>query len=243
MIISKRVTSISEKCIPPEGYIAINVLSWHPKDTKYYTLSPYHLRTDGKEEQKNDGGVLFENVWQSAKLYETVESIQCFAHPSQRTNPWWSYVTNGKEKHLDENNNVLPAYYNWRNSLWKCQKPIRYPVGRKNAHLCKFALLNDEKLDYLQSRKRLYGQEYKRLIKKLPEYQDILDLLCEGKKICIFEIDVPSPNKKVCMDLIQIVMVSLSHLNKSKRSYRRSTRTLWAWNFSDASYLRRYNFS
>ena len=39
-------------------------------------------------------------------------------------------------------------------------------------------------------------KEYNRLIQALPEFDEIINLLCEGKKICIFEIDVPAHGKK-----------------------------------------------
>ena len=51
-------------------------------------------------------------------------------------------------------------------------------------------------LTYIEARKRLYKQEYIRLIRKLPEYQKILNMVLNGLNICIHEIDVPSPEKK-----------------------------------------------
>ena len=49
-----------------------------------------------------------------------------------------------------------------------------------------------------ESFSRIIGKEarYIRLIKNLPEFDDLVYMLCEGKKLCIFEIDVPSPQKK-----------------------------------------------
>jgi hypothetical protein len=45
----------------PVDYEYIDILSWNPHQSKYYELSPYYLKTDGLEESKNSGGVLFEN--------------------------------------------------------------------------------------------------------------------------------------------------------------------------------------
>ena len=53
-----------------------------------------------------------------------------------------------------------------------------------------------EMLTYIEARKRLYKQEYIRLIRKLPEYQKILNMVLNGLNICIHDIDVPSPEKK-----------------------------------------------
>lgn len=203
MIATRQVKSISEKCVPPEDdYIVVNVFSWHKKDTEYYDLCPYHLKTDGKEEQSNDGDVIFENFWQGSKVYPLVKPIEVYPHPSFRGNPkylMWSYTN--EEKHLDSKNNVLPEYFDWKKSLYECEKPIRYPNSYNLRHTCKFSLLvnkkgETEKLDYLSARKRIYCKEYMRLVRKMPSYAKLLKLLLKGKKLCIFEVDVPVDTKK-----------------------------------------------
>ena len=198
-IIFKRVKSISEKCITPSGYTGIPVLSWRVRDTKYYHLSPYYLRTDGDEECVNPGNVVFENFWQGLKVYSRIYEYTAYSHWSRKTNPLWKW---GQEAEcLDVNGNILPIYWEWRKSLWRCENAIRYPVGMSRRHTCKFAVLkhrdgSEERLDYLTSRKRIYNQEYKRLVKKLDIYDEIVDMLCDGKKLCIFEIDVPAIGKR-----------------------------------------------
>lgn len=60
-IITSRISGIKEHCQLFDGYDPINVLSWCKTDTPYYELTPYHLRTDGKEQGVNLGNVIFEN--------------------------------------------------------------------------------------------------------------------------------------------------------------------------------------
>jgi len=64
MIIIKRVdnTVKAKKEVCPNGFEKINVLSWKPKETKFYELSPYHLKTDGKGEIDMPAGIIFENA-------------------------------------------------------------------------------------------------------------------------------------------------------------------------------------
>jgi len=83
MIKTRQIKRQTEKYTPPEGYLSVPVLSWQPKYTKYFELSPYHLRTDGKEEHVNLGNVLFENFWQGSKVYPIVYPIT--------VNPHWAY--------------------------------------------------------------------------------------------------------------------------------------------------------
>ncbi len=192
---------ITEKVNAPSGYVPIHVLSWHKKDSAYFDLSPYYLKTDGDEELVNPGGILFENFWQGSKVYPTVYPIDVYSHPSKTGNQkflWWSYPR--RESHL-VNNLVTPDYYKWRSSLWSCPKAIRYPNGREHRHEVAFSLLTKkdgavERLSYLQARQRIYGQEYKRLIRMSASYQSILTMHNDGKNICIIEIDVPKQSAK-----------------------------------------------
>jgi len=92
-------------------------------------------------------------------------------------------------------------YYRWRNSLWECKNPIRYPNKihrRKNTQfgLCVDKDGNEIRMDYLTTRKQIYVKEYIRLIKTLPEYVKLLNKLKKGENIMICEMDVPANGKR-----------------------------------------------
>src|SRR5437879_750169 len=73
---------------------SVQVLSWHKKDTEYYELSPYFLKTDGNEIIKNDGNVIFENFWQGSKVYDFIYDIEIYPHYSFKGNKkylWWEW--------------------------------------------------------------------------------------------------------------------------------------------------------
>lgn len=210
MIYIKKSANINESknIIIPPSFELVNVLSWHKKDTIYYELCPYSLKTDGLEENGVLPGVIFENYWQSSKIFEYVYDIEVYPHYTLKNNPkylWWKYVCNGKELHYDKNtNNITSNYYNWRNSLWTCQHPIRYPNQKNRSKLTLFSLgyvLNNNKYEerrynYIEARKNIYIKEYIRLIRKLPIYQELLNKLRNGQNILITEVDVPELNKK-----------------------------------------------
>jgi hypothetical protein len=202
MIATKQVKSISDACIPPTNYIAVNVFSWHKKDTEFYELCPYYLKTDGNEKQQNDGNVIFENFWQGSKVYPIVYPIEVYPHFSMKGNPkYLSWKYDKQENHLDNDDNVLQEYWNWRKSIFDCKKPIRYPNSFRLRGSCKFSLVKEKdgstsKYDYVTSRKEIYCKEYMRLVRKKESYKKILSYLKEGKNICIFEVDVPTKYKK-----------------------------------------------
>lgn len=220
MIATKQIKSISEKCIPPNNYKAINVFSWHEKDTEYYDLCPYYLKTDGNEIQLNDGNVIFENFWQGSKVYPKVYPIEIYPHVSLKGNPkYLSWKYENEETHIDKNNNVLPNYWTWRQSIFDCKKPLRYPNSYKLRTTCKFAILKDKnnnlvKYDYLTARKELYCKEYMRLIRHKKSYAKLLNLLKKGENICIFEVDVPTSSKKGLYGKYAIGNVFYADLNK-----------------------------
>lgn len=200
-IACKRITSITEPCIAPSDYVVVNVMSWHKKDTNFYELSPYYLKTDGSEEQNNLGGVIFENFWQGSKVYPYVVPNEVYPHFNLRSPQYLIWSWNKHQYHIDNNGNVLPSYYLWRNSIFDCPKAIRYPNTFHLRHSCRFTLLNrndgtSEKLEYLEARKRIYCAEYMRLVRKTRIYQILLEMVRQDKKICIFEIDVPAKGKK-----------------------------------------------
>jgi hypothetical protein len=204
MIATQQIISTTAIPIDLEDYETVNVLKWN--NSKWKNLCPYLLKTDGEEICKNAGGILFENFYQGCKVYDIVYENEVYASKYQMNNPkylWWKFEPKTKSGDiiLEDDKINYDLYLNWRNSLWNCKNPIRYPnkiFRRKNTQ---FALYLDEKdeehrLDYITSRKEIYVKEYIRLIKKLPEYKELLDKLENNKNIMICEIDVPSKNKK-----------------------------------------------
>ena len=161
MIIAKQTKNKkeAEHLIPPINFELINVLSWKKKESKYYELSPYFLKTDNKGIYPE--GIIFENLWQGSKIYEYVYDIEVYPHFMHKGNLnqlWWKYKCKNKsEQHLIDNN-ITSEWYNWRNSLWNCEHPIRYPNGINRRKLCKFSVkyernlsgeLIEKRLDYI----------------------------------------------------------------------------------------------
>ena len=197
--------------ITPLPYKKVNVLSWHEKETEYFELCPYVLKTDGLEENITIAGVIFENYWQSAKVFETVYDIEVYPHHSLKGNAKylsWKYTcknNTGQQINFDKiNNKLTDEYYDWRNSLLLCQKPIRYPNDIHRRHLTLFSLgytfqngeYIENRYNYIAARKAIYFKEYIRLIRKLPIYLKLLNEVKSGINILITEVDVPSKNKK-----------------------------------------------
>jgi len=185
------------------------------------------LETDGNEINFNKGGILFENFYQGCKVYDVVYENEVYPSKYQFGNPkylQWKFtpINPDGDLILDGDSINYDLYFNWRNSLWQCKNPVRYPNKIDRRKRTKFALCidkdgNESRFDYIQSRKEIYVKEYIRLVKLLPEYTVLLNKLKNGINLMICEIDVPSCNKKgeyglYCNEL-NICNMSIERLN------------------------------
>ena len=204
MIATQQIKSTTTKPISLEEYEPINVLKWN--NSKWKNLCPYLLKTDGNEVYSNQGGILFENFYQGCKIYDTVYENEVYPSRYYINNPnylWWKFTPSNSSGDIIIENDIInyDNYFRWRNSLWECKNPIRYPNKKHRRKNTKFSICIDregtvQRFDYISSRKELYVKEYIRLIKVLPEYTKLLNKLKDGKKIMICEVDVPAKNKR-----------------------------------------------
>jgi hypothetical protein len=188
-----------------DDYTTINVLKWN--NNKYASLCPYAMVTDGDEIAKNPGGILFENFYQGLKVYPKVYSNEVYPSVFQKGKKEylsWKWETKNKtgDIHYDNATDTInyDDYFAWRNSIWDCKKPIRYPNGFHHRSTCAFALIidknnNETRMDYITLRRNVYIREYVRLVRNTQKYAALLSMLCDGKNLMICEVDVPANGK------------------------------------------------
>ena len=185
MIATQYIKSTTAKPLPLNNYETINVLKW--SNSKLKTLCPYYLKTDGNEECDNQGEILFENFYQGCKVYNVVYENEVYPSRFQSGNPqylWWKFTPKNPKGDVILQNNEVDGdlYLNWRNDLWNCKHPIRYPNKRNRRSQTQFSVTiskdgTQTRLNYINARKQIYTKEYIRLIKQLPEYQELLTKL------------------------------------------------------------------
>ena len=204
MIASQQIKSTSSKPISFKNYTPINVLKWN--NSKWKTLCPYYLKTDGFEEHFNKGGILFENYYQGTKIYDILYENEVYPSRyfvNKEKYLWWKFspINENGDKIMENDEINYELYFRWRESLWNCPHPIRYPNKINRRKNTKFALFidkngNEIRMDYLTMRKKIYIQEYIRLVKKTKEYNILFNKLKNGENIMICEVDVPAISKK-----------------------------------------------
>lgn len=171
-----------------DGFVKIVVMT--PSNSKkWFPLSPYSMKTTDD--------VNFENFYQSSRVYPTVPyTKQVYSRWDHRV--IWE---RGAEQHVVEGH-LTPFYKKWRDDLRDNRDPVRYPVGR---HWRKYALYaidaprnasleeleSKPHLGYVEARKQIYLKTYVDLVKKIPEFFKLKEMIRKGKNILIIEVDGP----------------------------------------------------
>jgi hypothetical protein len=149
-------------------------------------LSPYVLR--------NEKGQLLENIWQFSKLYARVDAqripLSKQHHPDKII---WEHPA---EVHaLNQGQEVTDAYWKWREKGMNNAYAVRYPNGFYGRTRCICSIWENEKLDYISARKRIYCGEYARLAPATASFKKLSHMLHEqGKNLLLVEVDGPDPD-------------------------------------------------
>ena len=168
----------------------------------YDVLSPYTI-TDEK-------GNLHENVWQFGKVYATVpavnnpksgwqhgEETHAVLMPEDCTPDPASGIFQAEDGRIWK---LTDAWRAWHRKGIAHPKALRYPVGFGHRHSCLFSVIyhpetdtfdNDGPLNYIESRKRVYGPIYIDQVKKAPKFHELVERLRGGENLLIAEVDGP----------------------------------------------------
>lgn len=148
------------------------------KSTAYGDIGPYLL--------KNEEGEIFENWYQSRKIYPWVPKNTEVYSRFDRKIIWQQE----EEVHIIDNQ-PTSAYWNWRNRLAKNPDAVRYPCGFHHRSKCVGAIHNGQIYDYLTGRVEIYAKEYIRLVRQTETYRNLLSRLRQGENLLIIESDGP----------------------------------------------------
>lgn len=159
------------------------------KSTAYGSLGPYELF--------DEKGRCMENLWQASKVYESVPTTLQRRSRYDQTVIW----SHPAEVHVvfsesdgEEEAEIQPEYFKWREKLQNAKEAIRYPVGFNHRHKCLFAFQDDDggvPLDYIESRKAIYVPLYEKLVVKKPLFKKLKRMVDDGVNVIIVEVDGP----------------------------------------------------
>ncbi len=107
-----------------------------------------------------------ENAWQFQKLYKV---------------------------HADADGNPTDKYWEWAETGWADERAHRYPMGRGAVPLCGF--WDGEKLDYVESRKAIYGPIYAKAVQRTQGWLDLKKLYEQENEIWLRDWDGRQTNQ------------------------------------------------
>lgn len=145
-------------------------------------LSPYVLR--------NEKGHLLENVWQFSKLYARVTKQRIALGRYQQDTIIWDHP---EEFHVGADGEPTPEYWAWRHKGENNPRAVRYPNGYHGRKSCICSLWQDERLGYIEARKKIYCGEYARLAPQTEAFKQLHALLKQGINLQLVEVDGPDP--------------------------------------------------
>jgi hypothetical protein len=168
------------KRIYPDVPLGFKIVEVMTKCSKYSDLSPYCL--------ENEKGELMENIWQFSKIYKEITK-QSIKYSNWDNRVIWKH---GNEIHINEKNEITEKYWEWREKGLKCKDAIRYPVGFNNRGKCVGAIVNnltgDSRLNYIDSRKKIYLPVYTNLVKTKDSFKNLKEA---NENLFIVEVDGP----------------------------------------------------
>lgn len=168
-----------------DGFTKIVVLM--KSHSEWGVIGPYCLVDTDKR--------IMENIWQFSKVYEKVSrSYQKQSRYSDLV--IWDHPA---ETHVLPDGTLTPEYWAWRKKGMTNRHPIRYPVGFNDRHMCLYALEEKpdktvniyECLGYIESRKRIYVNQYCNMVKTHPKFWELKTRLDNGENLLIVEVDGP----------------------------------------------------
>ena len=186
----RQIARIDANPPPTEGYLAVNCVSWFENNVSklpgqkdpipLYQLSSYHLRDPVS-------GCLFQGIFQGSKLYKKVNKQN-----QPKNKGGWKH---SEEVHVDEKGNILPAYWAWREKVYRHPNPVRYPNGYHGRNECLCSLWYEdgklEVLDYFQARSRIYVALYAKWVKETQAFKQLKALVDAGVKLELLGLHCP----------------------------------------------------
>jgi hypothetical protein len=111
---------------------------------------------------------------------------------SQNMENAWQF-SKAYAQHVGCNGEILPAYWQWAKRGWSDRQAHRYPMGRGAVPLFALGADENERLDYVASRKRLYGPLYLAAVKSTAAFGELTaardKAQSEGKDLVILDFD------------------------------------------------------
>jgi len=124
-----------------------------------------------------EGSVVVDTTSNSGAFSELSPFILS-APPAKRFENLWQFSKVYKKFIMDIDGYPDASYFKWRDWGFSEDRAHRYPMGK--GAIPEYSLWDDEKLDYIQARKKIYMPEYAKNVADTASYGKLLSLYFEN---------------------------------------------------------------
>lgn len=124
------------------------------------------------------------------------------APPAKRFENLWQFSKVYKSQVLAIDEYPDAAWYKWRDGGYALDRAVRYPMGKGAIPL--YSLWDDEKLGYIEARKKIYIPEYAKNVVSTDSFAILRELYADGETLVLRDYDAYDHNK-LGMSLIDVV--------------------------------------
>lgn len=157
-------------------------------------------------------------------LYRELSPFVLPAPPAKNFENLWQFSKVYKKYIMPIDGYPDASYYKWRDVGYANPIAVRYPMGK--GAIPEYSLWHEEKLDYIQARKKIYAPEYAKNVIITDSYASLESLysVCnqEGRELILLDYDaydhialgmtlrdvINNPNRKMGHAFVLIMMLT-----------------------------------
>ena len=170
----------------------------------------------------NDAVVI--DTTSSSGNYQDLSPFILPAPPAKNLENLWQFSKVYKKNIMPIDGYPDASWYKWRDAGYANPRAVRYPMGK--GAIPEYSLWNDEKLDYIQARKKIYAPEYAKNVQETGSYTllevQYQDCLKTNRELILLDYDaydhialemslidvINNPNRKMGHAFVLIMMLT-----------------------------------
>ena len=110
----------------------------------------------------------------SSGVFRELSPFVLVAPPARNFENLWQFSKVYKKHIMDIDGYPDASWYKWRDWGWSETKAYRYPMGK--GAIPEYSLWDEERLGYIQARKKIYAPEYAKNVQQTDSYKALQQL-------------------------------------------------------------------
>ncbi len=179
------------------------------------------MRALFKFEKNIPSGSIVIDTTSSSGEFRELSPFVLSAPPARRFENLWQYSKVYKKQIMSIDGYPDASWYKWRDAGYANDRAVRYPMGK--GAIPEYSLWDEEKLDYIKARKKIYAPEYAKNVVKTDSYMRLHTIYSlSPKELILLDYDaydhqalgmslrdvINNPNKKCGHAFVLMMMLT-----------------------------------